>query len=124
MPAKQNGSGHKLYGFEDLAKLQQIQSLKFLGYSLQEIQNLIDNDSDVSKQLEKSLPWQHKLLTEKRDELNQAIEAVERVQFLLKEGKPITWTVLSSLLFKMENEQDQIEWMKEYCSEDIVEIKR
>ena len=120
-PTKQNGSGHKLYGFEDLAKLQQIQSLKFLGYSLQEIKNLIDNNSDVTKQLEKSLPWQHKLLTEKRNELNEAIEAVEHVQFLLKEEKSITWAVLSSLLFKMENEQDQIEWVKEYCSEDIAE---
>lgn len=121
VPTKQNASGHKLYGFEDLTKLQQIQSLKFLGYSLQEIKNLIDNGSDASKQLEKSLPWQHKLLTEKRNELNRAIEAVERVQFLLREGKPITWTVLSSLLFQMENEQDQIEWVKEYCSEDIAE---
>ncbi len=120
-PAKQNSSGHKLYGFEELAKLQQIQSLKFLGYSLQEIKNLIDTESDVSKQLEKSLPWQHKLLIEKRNELNRAIEAIERVQFLLDEGKPITWTVLSSLLFQMENEQDQIEWVKEYCSEDIAE---
>lgn len=120
-PVKQNGHGHKLYGFEDLTKLQQIQSLKFLGYSLQEIKNLIDNDWDVSEQLEKSLPLQHKLLTEKRNELNRVIESVERVQFLLKEEKPITWTVLSSLLFQMENEQDQIEWVKEYCSEDVAE---
>lgn len=118
-PVKHNKSGHKLYGFEDLAKLQQIQSLKFLGYSLQEIKSLMDNDSDVSKQLEKSLPWQHKLLTEKKNELNQAIEAIERVQFLLKEEKPITWTILGSLLFQMENEQDQIEWVKEYCSEEV-----
>ncbi|WP_240378010.1 MerR family transcriptional regulator [Bacillus piscicola] len=121
IPAKQNRSGHKLYGFEDLAKLQQIQSLKFLGYSLQEIKSLMDNKSDDFKQLEESLPWQHKLLTEKKNELNQAIEAVERVQFLLQEGKPITWTILGSLLFQMENEQDQIEWVKEYCSEEVAE---
>ncbi|WP_342535798.1 MerR family transcriptional regulator [Sporosarcina sp. FSL K6-3508] len=121
IPTKQNASGHKLYGFKELTKLQQIQSLKFLGYSLQEIKNLIDNDSDASQQLEKSLPWQHALLTEKRDELNRSIEAVEHIQFLLKEGKPITWKVLSSLLFKMENEQDQLEWVKEYYPEDVAE---
>lgn len=121
VPAKKNASGHKLYGFEDLTKLQQIQSLKFIGYSLQEIKNLMDHGSDASKQLEKSLPWQHQLLTEKRNELNRAIEAVERVQSLLKEGKTITWPVLSSLLFQMENELEQIEWVKEYCSEDIAE---
>lgn len=121
IPAKQNNSGHRLYGFEDLAKLQQIQSLKFLGYSLQEIKDLIDNGSTVPKHFEMSLSWQHKLLTEKRKEVNHAIEAVEHVQFLLREGKPITWPVLSSLLFKMENEQEQIEWLKEHCSEEVAE---
>lgn len=120
-PTKKNESGHRLYGSKDLGRLQKIQSLKFLGYSLQEIKNLIDNETEVSKQFETSLSWQHKLLTEKRKELNRAIEAVEYVQLLLHEEKPITWTVLSSLLFKMENEQDQIEWLKEYCLEDAVE---
>lgn len=67
-----------------------------------------------------SLPWQHKLLTEKRNELKRAIEAVESVQFIMREEKPITWAVLSSLLYKMEHEQDQLEWMKEYFSDEIV----
>lgn len=121
IPKQQNSSGHRLYGLAELVKLQQIQSLKLLGYSLQEIKNLIENDTNTFIQLEKSLPWQHKLLTEKRDELNRAIEAVERVQFLIREGAPITWTVLSSLLFQIEHEQDQREWMKEYFSEDIAD---
>lgn len=118
-PTQQNSSGHRLYGLTELAKLQQIQSLKFLGYSLQEIKKLIENDRDAVTQLNKSLPLQHNLLTEKRNELNRAIEAVERVQFLIENGKSITWTVLSSLLFQMEHEQDQMEWVKEYFSDDI-----
>lgn len=118
IPAQKNASGHRLYGLTELAKLQQIQSLKFLGYSLQDIKNLIGNDTDAFK-LEKSLPLQHKFLTEKRDELNRAIEAVERVQSIMKEGKPLTWPVLSSLLFQMEHEEDQKEWVKEYFSESI-----
>lgn len=119
VPDKANNSGHRLYGMTELAKLQQIQSLKFLGYSLQEIKNLIGNEDTVF-QLEKSLPSQHKLLTEKRDSLNRAIEAVERVQFLINQGKPITWTVLTSLLHEMEHKEDEIEWMKEYFSDDVI----
>ncbi|WP_394184116.1 MerR family transcriptional regulator [Metabacillus halosaccharovorans] len=118
-PTQQNSSGHRLYGLTELAKLQLIQSLKFLGYSLQEIKKLIENDTDAVAQLNKSLPLQHNLLTEKRNELNRAIEAVERVQFLIENGKSITWAVLSSLLFQMEHEQDQMEWVKEYFSDDI-----
>jgi len=116
---QKNKAGHRLYGLAELAKLQQIQSLKFIGYSLQEIANLIGEDTDALTQLENSLPLQHKLLTEKRNELNRAIEAIERVQFIMKDGKPVTWTILSSLLFQMEHEQDLKEWAKEYLSEPI-----
>lgn len=119
VPTERNESGHRLYGLNELAKLQQIQSLKFLGYPLQEIKDFIKDEMDGAAQLEKSLPLQHKLLTEKRDELNQAIEAVERVQNLLKAGKSINWTVLSSLLFQMEHEEDLKEWAKEYLPESV-----
>lgn len=120
IPSQRNSSGHRLYGLEELAKLQQIQSLKFLGYPLEEIKNLIGNDMNAIIQLEKTLPLQHKILTEKRNELSRAIQAVEHVQCLINEGKPITWTVLSSLLFQIENEEDQKEWLKEYFLDDDI----
>ncbi len=120
IPAQKNSAGHRLYGLEELAKLQLIQSLKFIGYSLQEIKNLLEDDVKGLPQLEKSLAWQHQLLTEKRNELNRAIEAVERIQMLMSEGKPITWALLRSLLYEMEHEQEQEQWVREYFSEDIV----
>ncbi|MCG5104096.1 MerR family transcriptional regulator [Oceanobacillus alkalisoli] len=121
VPTERNESGHRLYGLNELAKLQQIQSMKFLGYPLQEIKEFIKDEIEVAAQLEKSLPWQHKLLTEKRDELNRSIEAVERVQNLLKEGIAVNWTVLSSLLFQIEHEEDLKEWAKEYLPEKVAE---
>lgn len=120
VPMQRNSFGHRLYGLTELAKLQQIQSLKFLGFSLQEIKNIIGNDSNTFTHLEKSLSLQHEILIEKRNELNRAIEAVEYVQGLINEEKPITWTVLSSLLFQIENEEDQKEWLKQYISDDDI----
>ncbi|PAE21070.1 MerR family transcriptional regulator [Bacillus sp. 7504-2] len=120
IPSQKNSAGHRLYGLEELTKLQLIQSLKFIGYSLQEIKNLLEDDVEGLPQLEKSLAWQHQLLTEKRNELNRAIEAVERIQTLMLEGKPITWTILRSLLYQMEHEKEQEEWIKENFPEDIV----
>ncbi|MCK0472279.1 MerR family transcriptional regulator [Halalkalibacter sp. AB-rgal2] len=119
VPTKQNHSGHRLYGMEELARLQQIQSLKFLGYSLQDIKSIL-TDETISE-IEESLPLQHKLLVEKRDELNRAIEAVERVQSLIEEEKPITPTVLTSLLYQIEHEDDQKEWIKENFSDDVAD---
>lgn len=118
---RQNESGHRLYGMEELARLQQIQALKFLGYSLQEIKNLLEDDTNSLALLGKSLPLQHKLLNEKKDQIHQALDAVERVQNLLQDGQPVTWTMLSSLLFQMEHEQDQKEWIQEHLSEEVAE---
>lgn len=123
VPAQKNSSGHRLYGLTELAKLQQIQSLKFLGYSLREIKDLLGNETNFVSQLKKSLPLQHRLLTEKRDELNQSIEAIEHVQYLLDKEKPITWKIISSLLFQLEHEEDLKEWAKEYFSDDAIAHK-
>jgi len=121
VPSQHNRSGHRLYGLAELARLQLIQSLKFIGYSLQDIKGLLKDETEDPARLETSLGWQHRLLTAKREELDRAIEAVERVRFLISEGKPVTWTVLRSLLYQVEHEQDQMEWAREYLSEDIAQ---
>lgn len=120
-PSDRNTSGHRLYGLSALATLQQIQSLKFIGYSLQEIKNFLEERSTSMDHLESSLPLQKKLLMEKRDELNRAINSIDYVQGLLKEGHSMTWRHLSSLLQSIECEEDQKEWMKEYFSEEFAQ---
>src|SRR5690625_4307161 len=45
VPMRKNSSGHRLYGLIELAKLQQIQSLKFLGYSLREIIDFMGSET-------------------------------------------------------------------------------
>ncbi|WP_235792620.1 MerR family transcriptional regulator [Virgibacillus salidurans] len=120
-PSERNTSGHRLYGLSELATLQQIQSLKFIGYSLQEIKNFLEEKGASMDHLESSLPLQKKLLMEKRDELNRAIDSIDYVQGLLKEGHSMTWRHLSSLLQSIECEEDQKEWMKEYFSEEFAQ---
>ncbi|MDQ0202093.1 DNA-binding transcriptional MerR regulator [Neobacillus ginsengisoli] len=44
-PSRHTDTGHRLYTEEDIAKLQQIMSFKHLGFSLEEIKELIENQS-------------------------------------------------------------------------------
>jgi DNA-binding transcriptional MerR regulator len=106
---------------EDLARLQHIQVLKFLGYSLQEIKHLLQEQSPSSEQFYASLKFQKQLITEKRDELNRALDAIDDVQALLDQGQPLTWTVLSPLLHNMQHEEEHKEWMKEHFPEEFVQ---
>ncbi|WP_096187524.1 MerR family transcriptional regulator [Evansella halocellulosilytica] len=120
VPKNFNDAGHRLYGIDELKTLQQIQSLKFIGYSLQEIQQLLRESTPYSESFEKSLSMQHKLLTEKRDEIDRARNAVETMQVLLQQGHELNWSIVSPLLHSMKNEEEHKEWMKEYFSEDFV----
>lgn len=121
VPKNFNDAGHRLYGIDELTTLQQIQSLKFIGYSLQEIQQLLQESTPPSSEsFEASLSMQHKLLTEKRDEIDRAKNAIETMQLLLQQGHELNWSIVSPLLHSMKNEEEHKEWMKEYFSDDLV----
>ncbi|SDY00966.1 DNA-binding transcriptional regulator, MerR family [Evansella caseinilytica] len=120
VPQQYNNAGHRLYGLAELATLQHIQTLKFIGYSLQEIQELLKETSPSSKSFDASLAMQYKLMMEKRSELDRAIDAIERIQFLLREGHELDWSIISPLLHSIKHEEEHKEWMKEYFSEEMV----
>ncbi|GIO23903.1 MerR family transcriptional regulator [Oceanobacillus sp. J11TS1] len=118
-PSKRNESGHRIYGLEELATLQRIQSLKFIGYSLQEIKELLDKEEITLESFADSLPIQRKVLVHKREEIDRAITAIDHVQELLDDNFPLDWTILTSLLHGMEFEEEQIAWMKEHFPDDF-----
>ncbi|MGX8792946.1 MerR family transcriptional regulator [Oceanobacillus sp. M60] len=121
-PSKRNESGHRLYGLEELAALQRIQSLKFIGYSLQEIKELLDKEEITLENFVDSVPVQRKVLVHKREELNRAIAAIDHVQALLDDDFPLDWTVLTSLLHGMEFEEEQKAWMKEHFPDNFASL--
>ncbi|MDW6157023.1 MerR family transcriptional regulator, partial [Klebsiella pneumoniae] len=41
-PSEYKDGGHRLYNVEDVRRLQQIQSLKFIGFSLKDISTLLE----------------------------------------------------------------------------------
>lgn len=80
-PSAHTPAGHRLYCNTDLARLQQILALKFLGFSLDEIRHCLRvGPSD----LREALAQQKAMLTESRDQLNLIISAIEHAELALK----------------------------------------
>lgn len=121
-PSKRNASGHRVYGLEELAILQRIQSLKFIGYSLQEMKEMLNKEDITLENFADSLPVQRKVFVHKREKLDQAIAAIDHVQELLDDGFPLDWTVLTSLLHGMQFEEEQTAWMKEHFPDDFASL--
>lgn len=73
-PSEYTSSGHRLYGEEDIMRLQQILSLRQLGFSLEEIKNCLQNP-DFSTV---------KLIQSHIERLNRQIELQQQLTRLLK----------------------------------------
>ena len=73
-PSEYSSSGHRLYREEDIIRLQQILSLRQLGFSLEEIKNCLQNPNFSSV----------KLIQSHIDKLNQQVELQQQLTKLLK----------------------------------------
>src|SRR5271166_4668974 len=72
-PARRSARGYRLYTDRDLARLEQIVVLKYLGLPLKQIRSLLRKESDLSDVL-----WrQQATLATRRRQLDQTIQAIQ-----------------------------------------------
>lgn len=107
-PRGRSGSGHRLYALADLERLEQIIALKYLGFSLCQIGQLL---GARAPRLDVALGIQRELLREKQGQIECALQAIERaIQAPGTEGVRV---VIASLT---KPGQDLNRWTEKYYS--------
>ncbi|MED0961202.1 MerR family transcriptional regulator [Bacillus paramycoides] len=119
-PEKNPSSGHRIYNYQDIITLQKILSLKFLGYSLDKVANLL-HESSFSVDLNESLSLHLQALEREKEQIEQSMQAIKRVIKLVEEEGEVDSTVLFSLIYGMNTEYTHKEWMERHRLTDIVE---
>jgi len=112
-PSHHSDGGHRLYTDEDLFRLEQILGLKFLGFSLTEIKRFLEKPKSLSE----SLAMQKEILKDKKERIEQAIDAIEEVENKLAEKQP-DWEAILDLLRVIRLEKDE-EWWEKYCDTSV-----
>lgn len=113
-PSRYTDAGYRLYGQEDLIRLQQIVTLKFIGFSLTQIKNLLNSNSfDLSVALDQ----QRAIISEKRQQLDIAIQAIAKAQNLLGTNEQPDWEAFKQII-EVINMQNNMDWTKKYYSEE------
>lgn len=113
-PSGRTMAGYRLYGEKDLARLQQIITLKFIGLPLKQIKDLL---CGRTFDLADALRLQQQILREKRHQLDMALAAIERAQRSVgPEGEP-DWKSLKKIVEVIEM-QSNMEWTKKYYSDE------
>jgi len=111
---RRSGSGYRVYADRDLVRLQQILALKRLGFSLGQIETILDR---TSGDLPGTLREQRKVIEAERDRLDRAIKALRTAEEAIDRGTPVDPALLERIVEVIEM-QDDIEAMKKYYSEE------
>ncbi|HYT49440.1 MAG TPA: MerR family transcriptional regulator, partial [Pyrinomonadaceae bacterium] len=79
-PSRYSPAGYRLYSEGDFARLEQIVALKFIGFSLREVKNILNHGpSDLMT----ALRQQREAIEEKRRRLELAIQAIQRAEYIV-----------------------------------------
>lgn len=112
-PTGYTDAGYRLYRKEDLVRLQQIVTLKFIGFPLSQIKDLVNRRSF---DLAIALGRQRDLLAEKRQQLALAIKAIDQAQSLLNTNDDPDWEAFKRII-EVINMQNNMDWTKKYYSD-------
>lgn len=113
-PSRRTASGYRLYGEQDFARLQQIVTLKFIGFPLKQIKDVLGRDQP---DLKTALRFQRIILAEKGRRLTQAVRAIEEAEALLARGGEPGHETFAKIIEVIEMQNDT-DWTKKYYSEE------
>ena len=113
-PSARTAKGFRLYGERDFARLQQIVTLKFIGFSLKQIKSILNRGSfDLAQELKS----QREIITEQRRRLELAVKAIEKVEDVLASTEEPDWEVFAEII-EVINMQQDMKWTDKYYSEE------
>jgi len=113
-PSGRTRAGYRMYSDRDFARLEQIVALKFIGFPLFQIRELLRRkDTDLLA----ALRQQRQILAEKRNHLERAVRAIERAEEVVSQGGEPDWEPFRKVIevIQMQTRKD---WMKKYYTEE------
>lgn len=114
-PSIRLSNGYRKYSEEGLLRLQQIIALKFFGFELSQIKELIESNSDTVKHFE----VQASLLEQKAHKMAEASKALKSIISEVDHKKSIPWETIIKLI-EVYNMKQELEhsWVKEIFTPD------
>jgi DNA-binding transcriptional MerR regulator len=111
-------SGRRFYRDHHFISLQKIVTLKFLGFSLDKIKELMETEH---WNLKESLSFQKGAMQQKRAHLDRMIKTLDHALNLVEDDRPIDSSVFISIINGIQLEEEHKEWLMEVLPKEKVE---
>jgi DNA-binding transcriptional MerR regulator len=116
-PHRYDRNGFRLYGEREFVRLQQITTLKFIGFSLKQIKEILgEKEFDLAE----SLRLQRKIIEAQRNRLNLALEAISRAEEVFAENGATDWESFNKII-EVINMQQDMDLMRKYYTNSALE---
>lgn len=110
-PERRSASGYRLYSESDLLRLQQITTLKFLGFSLEAIKVILENPNfDIAA----SMQIQARELMSKATKLNEAASLLKYISSQIEINQPVNWQSTAKIIEILELNTMSEQILKKY----------
>lgn len=116
-PTARSSAGYRMYTDEDFGKLQKILTLKYLGFSLDEIRTMTLHDT--KENLEMSLDLQIHLVKKRKEHLELVENALIQTKEILGVKKEVDWKEILNLILITNMEHNLVEQYKTSANLDI-----
>ncbi|MDR9748573.1 MerR family transcriptional regulator [Paenibacillus taichungensis] len=117
-PSGYNEKGYRSYSDDDLFRLHQILTLKYLDYSLDEISEYLEQDA---KDFNTSLKLQYELLLKKQQHTQRIVDTVERAIAIMDDNDTIEPELIMVMIRSIQHEQEQKQWLSDHLPEELVQ---
>jgi DNA-binding transcriptional MerR regulator len=117
-PSSYSEKGYRTYSDEDLFRLHQILTLKYLDYSLEEISEYLEQDG---KDFNASLELQYELLLQKQQHIQRVVDTVERARAIFKDNDTIDPELIMQMIRSIQHEEEQKQWLSDHLPDSLVQ---
>ncbi|OBZ19430.1 hypothetical protein A8L34_07985 [Bacillus sp. FJAT-27264] len=117
-PSGYTEGGYRTYSDEDLFRLHQILTLKYLDYSLDDISEYLEQDG---KDFNASLKLQYGLLLKKQQHIQRIVDTVERAIAIVDDNDTIDPRIVMMMVRSIQHEEEQKQWLSERLPDALVQ---
>ena len=118
-PSMQSEGGRRLYTYQDMVQLHQIQSLKSLGFSLDEIKNQLEV-LDTPQQVVHVLNQQASLIQEKIKQLTKVHQDIENLKEEVIQMQSVDFKKYADIIVNLQMNNDNY-WVIKYFDEKTMD---
>jgi len=113
-PSHKTSHQHRRYTKTDLAKLQQLTTLRYLGFSIEQMKQIV---SDKSLDIKQSLRVQEMIMREKAKRLSEAAKLIENLIDSLEQHDLIDWQIQAKIIEVLQlQDTSKNDWYKTFLT--------